>query len=63
MAREKWDEADPAQNITEDMPAIPAGALDRAPRNVLPDWTRSPLPPGAPPTVAISTPSLQQVGA
>lgn len=45
------------------MQPISAGALDRAPRNVLPDWTRKPLPSGAPPAVTISSASPQAVGA
>jgi len=60
VAREKWDEADPAQDVNEDTLPISVGALDRAPRNVLPDWTRTPLPTGAPP-VSISSASPQQV--
>jgi actin-related protein 10 len=65
VPREKWDEADPADNADhdEDMPPISAGTLDRAPRNILPDWTRTPLPPGAPPAVAILSGSPQAVGA
>ena len=63
MPREKWDEADPAQNADEDMPPVSAGTLDRAPRNILPDWTRMPLPMGAPPAVAILSASPQAVGA
>lgn len=63
MPREKWDEADPAQNVDEDTPPMSASALDRAPRNVLPDWTRTPLPPGAPSAVTIPSASPQPVGA
>ena len=63
VPREKWDEADPAQDGDEDMPPVSAGALDRAPRNILPDWTRTPLPAGAPPAIAISSASPQAVGA
>jgi actin-related protein 10 len=63
VPREKWDEADPAQNADEDMPPVSAGTLDRAPRNILPDWTRMPLPMGAPPAVAILSASPQAVGA
>jgi actin-related protein 10 len=63
VPREKWDEADPAQNADEDMPPVSAGALDRELRNVLPDWTRTPLPAGAPPAIAILSVSPQAVGA
>lgn len=42
VARERWDEADPAQDA-DDLPLVSASALDRAPRNILPDWTRIPV--------------------
>lgn len=45
VAREKWDEAgddpDPDDSIVE-------GDVERI-ANVIPDWTRTPLPIGAPP--------------
>ncbi|KAF7986458.1 hypothetical protein HWV62_31233 [Athelia sp. TMB] len=63
VPREKWDEADPAQNEDNDVPPMSAGSLDRAPRNILPDWTRTPLPQGAPPAIALSSASPQAVGA
>lgn len=63
VPREKWDEADPAQNTDEDVPSVSAGTLEREPRNVLPDWTRFPLPAGAPPAVTILSASPQAVGA
>ncbi|KZP23805.1 fungal-specific actin related protein [Athelia psychrophila] len=62
VPREKWDEADPAQNEDIDTPPMSAGSLDRAPRNVLPDWTRTALPLGASPAV-ILTASPQSIGA
>lgn len=48
VAREKWDEADVDMDAEDPMLVSP----DRpATRNILPDWTRTPLPLGAPPAV------------
>lgn len=51
VSREKWDEADPEREDAE-FPAR-GQAQSRAmqippPRNILPDWTKLPLPMGAP---------------
>lgn len=46
VAREKWDEAD-VQSDDDAMETAPETM--RSPKNILPDWTRSPLPAGAPP--------------
>jgi actin-related protein 10 len=50
ISRERWDEADVAAQNTEqeDMNTIPdvPGPCNRS---ILPDWTRAPLPEGAPP--------------
>jgi actin-related protein 10 len=58
VAREKWDEAD-AQMDGDDggdvSPQTPHSA-----RSILPDWTRSPLPVGAPPAKA-PIPAIQPV--
>ena len=47
VPREKWDEAedhpDPGDVMEED------DVAGRSPANVIPDWTRTPLPVGAPP--------------
>lgn len=62
VAREKWDEADPNRDPDESM-EISTEVPDRF-RNILPDWTRMPLPAGAPPAVLIPRVSPQaQVGA
>ena len=63
MPKERWDEADPAQDADDEMSPVSAGALDRAPRNILPDWTRTPLPAGAPPAIATLSVSPQAVEA
>lgn len=52
VAREKWDEADSQIDPDEEMvfaPQTPSG------QSILPDWTRSPLPVGAPPARAPQT--------
>lgn len=50
VAREKWDEQDPSRNLDDDMDASPDQKVQATPpRSILPDWTRSPLPVGAPP--------------
>ncbi|KAF7795277.1 hypothetical protein EIP86_006430 [Pleurotus ostreatoroseus] len=46
VAREKWDEADSQLDPDEDMLFAPQ--TPRPTQNILPDWTRSPLPIGAP---------------
>ncbi|EMD33902.1 hypothetical protein CERSUDRAFT_67540 [Gelatoporia subvermispora B] len=46
VAREKWDEAD--AEFDEDDPMALAHEFS-SPKAILPDWTRSPLPVGAPP--------------
>ncbi|KAH9928381.1 actin-domain-containing protein [Fomitopsis serialis] len=48
VARERWDEAD-VQPEGEDDGMEGIVDTSRSPRNVLPDWTRTPLPVGAPP--------------
>ncbi|GJE94573.1 actin-domain-containing protein [Phanerochaete sordida] len=53
VAREKWDEADALVDEDDDdamevSPVTPRSAA----RSILPDWTRSPLPVGAPPANA-----------
>jgi actin-related protein 10 len=50
ISRERWDEADAAaqnaeQEDTNTVPDVPGPAN----RSILPDWTRVPLPEGAPP--------------
>ncbi|OSC96885.1 actin-like ATPase domain-containing protein [Trametes coccinea BRFM310] len=63
VQREKWDEAEAGAVVTgvqpddedvlmgaEDSPPRPRpGAASATPRSILPDWTRTPLPAGAPP--------------
>lgn len=63
MSREKWDEAFASCNEDDDaMESVPlASPGQKASGGMLPDWTRTPLPVGAPsvaapkPTVAPST--------
>ncbi|KAJ3785381.1 fungal-specific actin related protein [Lentinula aff. detonsa] len=68
VSREKWDEADPdMENTDQSMSETPArgnrqvqqsrGLQTPPMRNVLPDWTRLPLPVGAP-SVAINSTSV-----
>ena len=47
MAREKWDEADSQVDPDED--SVFAPQTPHASQSILPDWTRTPLPVGAPP--------------
>ena len=46
VAREKWDEADAEPDPDGDVPMLPE--TPKSPHSILPDWTRSPLPVGAP---------------
>ncbi|KAF5340901.1 hypothetical protein D9758_012166 [Tetrapyrgos nigripes] len=69
VSREKWDEADPHRDDDDmDMdlsPSKPGGhghdLQQHTPRNILPDWTRIPLPSGAPPVIMITQSQSQQV--
>ncbi|KAI0648997.1 actin-domain-containing protein [Trametes meyenii] len=63
VQREKWDEAeaqpdDDAMLVDDSPPRLPASS-----KNILPDWTRTPLPVGAPPAPrppsAVPPPTLQ----
>jgi actin-related protein 10 len=60
VAREKWDEANTNHDPDTNMD-VSADFEDRTARNILPDWTRTPLPSGAPP--AISNLRQTEVGA
>jgi actin-related protein 10 len=55
VAREKWDEADPSKRERDDDMDVSADFSDRSPMSVLPDWTRMPLPVGAPSAVSRPT--------
>ncbi|OBZ62673.1 Actin-related protein 10 [Grifola frondosa] len=63
VQREKWDEADAAPDAEDDMDASQTSL--RSPKSILPDWTRTPLPAGAPsaarppPQTAIPPPTPQ----
>lgn len=58
VARERWDEAD-AQVEDDDMDVSPTTPHSAA-RSILPDWTRTPLPMGAPPANAKPAPPAQE---
>lgn len=51
VPREKWDEADPATREGDDSMDVSLDHNDRTTRNVLPDWTRMSLTPGAAPSL------------
>ncbi|KII85085.1 hypothetical protein PLICRDRAFT_116486 [Plicaturopsis crispa FD-325 SS-3] len=53
VPREKWDEADPSAR-DPDM-SVDISSAESASRDVLPDWTRTPLPVGAPSVAAAAT--------
>ena len=58
VAREKWDEVDSQADLEED--AFFASQTPRPSHAILPDWTRSLLPSGAPPvksTQQVETPT------
>ncbi|KAF8802484.1 fungal-specific actin related protein [Phlegmacium glaucopus] len=59
VAREKWDENDPNRNNEDsmDISSDPASNF----QNILPDWTKPPLPQGAP-SANIHTVALASVG-
>jgi actin-related protein 10 len=51
LSREKWDEATAdGEGDEEDGMTVSMADRDRV-SGVLPDWTKAPLPPGAPPAV------------
>jgi len=52
VAREKWDEADPALMDHDDDVVMIVPTSEHVPRSVIPDWTRGSLPVGAPSAVA-----------
>lgn len=58
VAREKWDEAD-VQDDDEDDDMDLSPQTPRSARSILPDWTRSPLPAGAPPAKGLAYPPVQ----
>ncbi|KAH8101014.1 fungal-specific actin related protein [Cristinia sonorae] len=49
VPRERWDEADVQPEDEEEVPMVVDSSPPRTTRNILPDWTRGPLPQGAPP--------------
>jgi actin-related protein 10 len=59
VVRERWDEADASQFDHDDSMLVddtrPLGS------SILPDWTRTPLPTGAPSAKAISQAPLVQI--
>jgi actin-related protein 10 len=50
ISRERWDEADVERDLVEDGELTPEQPVERIRQggSVLPDWTRTPLPVGAP---------------
>ncbi|KAI0696903.1 actin-domain-containing protein [Cytidiella melzeri] len=73
VARERWDAADAQTDPDEDVEMEPQVQMPKSGQSVLPDWTRSPLPHGAPSArvpipqpvinVVISSPQRTAVGA
>jgi len=73
LAREKWDEAAEEKMLEEDMQMaehehheaeqVRAQIAARIVRSVLPDWTRVPLPAGAPPAARAPPMAAEAVGA
>jgi len=64
VAREKWDEIadsqrDPDSSMDVDSSGDNAAADQSVRSSILPDWTRSPLPVGAPPAPRLAAPSPQ----
>ncbi|CAL1717083.1 unnamed protein product [Somion occarium] len=57
ITREKWDEAEAHTNPDESMEQ-PMDPNAHTTYNLLPDWTRTPLPVGAPPAVIRSQPAI-----
>lgn len=60
IAREKWDEAFSQQDEDDDMDVTTIS--EQPPKNILPDWTRTPLSVGAP-SVAKAASTQAVVGA
>ncbi|KAF9524875.1 actin-like ATPase domain-containing protein [Crepidotus variabilis] len=65
VAREKWDEmddlnraADESMDISPDTGPTGAVSTPQKAKNILPDWTRSPLPTGAPSARALTAISI-----
>ena len=56
VTREKWDEADMDSMDPDDPILLSSDRLML--RSILPDWTRTPLPVGAPPAVRPHPPSI-----
>ncbi|KAI6039887.1 actin-domain-containing protein [Pisolithus marmoratus] len=57
ITREKWDEAFSSQN-DDDEAAITATDEEQLLKNIIPDWTRTPLPVGAPSASVAPKPTL-----
>ncbi|GLB40286.1 putative actin family protein [Lyophyllum shimeji] len=62
IAREKWDEANAKHDPDQSMD-VSADFEDRAAKNILPDWTRTLLPIGAPPANVPRVSTQTEVGA
>lgn len=60
MSRERWDEVNVKHDPDQSMD-VSADFEDRSASNILPDWTRSALPGGAPPANVSYT--IAEVGA
>ena len=62
VARERWDEADAHMDEDEDMDSVSPVTPRSVAESILPDWTRTSLPAGAPsakaPSVAAPKPTV-----
>ena len=61
ITREKWDEAEVADEAADGDSAQPEDSAPRQRAFHLPDWTRTPLPQGAPPAPRPPKPDVMQV--
>ena len=52
VPRERWDEAEAEPEDDDAVPMVVDSTPPLSTRSILPDWTRSPLPHGAPPANA-----------
>ncbi|KAF8623632.1 hypothetical protein AX17_007332 [Amanita inopinata Kibby_2008] len=58
VARENWDEVDLQEQVDEDGMEMDVDTVVPKKKNILPDWTRSPLPMGAAPARQLAVPPI-----